>query len=258
MSISSIVQIAERLLSGNIGKEPQAQDKNKSAQTTAQTQANRTEFGDRFTPSERADTANGAGGTGLLQVEQLRFTVVNIQTPTGDAATTNVAAPAVAAVPANTGLTAAAAAPVAVVPTVAVTAATQPATAPATTTATQTQQDLQTLNSALASLGLNAAEIAAFDQYAGILLQFDPNALQDLENQLNLLAAQYQTQNAPAPAATTPAATTTAATTGAATTTVAPAATPSPGFQLNELSITFTGVKAVSYTHLTLPTILRV
>jgi hypothetical protein len=79
------------------------------------------------------------------------------------------------------------------------------------------------LNASLTSLGLSVAEIAAFDQFAGVLLQFDPNALHDLESQLNLLATRFQTQNA------------------------APAATPqspatSPSFQLTELSISFTGL----------------
>jgi hypothetical protein len=104
----------------------------------------------------------------------------------------------------------------------------------AATSPVLTQQDLQTLNSALTALGLNAAEIAAFDQFAGVLLQFDPNALRELESQLNLLASQFQTQNA-APANT--AAQITTPTTAA---TQAPANT--PGFQLNELSVSFTGL----------------
>lgn len=215
MSISSIVQIASRLLNGDSEKDSQGQGKSKVAQAASQAQNNRTEFGDRFTPSSQGDAANAPGGTELLQVEQLRFTAVNIQTLAGSTATgaTTAAAPippSTAAQPAFTANPAAAAT------TVASPAAT-------TTPPTQTQQDLQALNASLTSLGLSVAEIAAFDQFAGVLLQFDPNALHDLESQLNLLATRFQTQNA------------------------APAATPqspatSPSFQLTELSISFTGL----------------
>jgi len=223
MSITSIVQITERLFSGNIGKDPQDQGKNHAAQATTQAQGNRTEFGDRFTPSEQANPANAPGGSGVFQLERLRFTAVNIQTGGGNAATTNAAAPAAAP--------AAPAVPAAAAITAPVTTAARPAAAATTASTTQTQQELQSLNSALTALGLNAVEIAAFDQFAGILLQFNPNALQQLESQLNLLAAQYQTQKAPAPAATPAAAPTT------------PAAAPvTPQFQLTELAISFTGV----------------
>ena len=234
MSISSIVQIASRLLNGDSGQDPQGQGKNKITPASSQAQNNRTEFGDRFTPSAQGDAANAAGGTGLFQVEQLRFTAVNIQTPAG---ITSAGSPTLAAT--------------AAVPTPATTAA-QPATPEATTTlpvaaATtvtplQTQQDLQALNASLTALGLNAAEIAAFDQFAGVLLQFEPNALQDLQSQLNLLASRFQTQNAaPTAAAAAP------ATTPTATPAVAPAAatqTPaaSPNFRLTELSISFSGL----------------
>ena len=75
MSISSIVQIAERLLNGNLGQDQGNQGKSKPAQRATQGQNNQTEFGDRFTRS--ADTADGnaAGETGILQVEcTLTFT----------------------------------------------------------------------------------------------------------------------------------------------------------------------------------------
>jgi len=210
MSISSIVQIASRLLNGDSGRDPQGQGKSKVAPAESQAQNNRTEFGDRFTPSAQGDAANAAGATGLFQVEQLRFTAVTIQAPTGN---TTAAAPIP---PITTAQPAVAANPVAAAAT-----ATSPATA--APSLIQTQQDLQTLNASLTSLGLNAAEIAAFDQFAGVVLQFDPNALRDLENQLNLLAARFQSQN------------------------TAPAATPqpratSPNFQLTELSVSFAGL----------------
>ncbi|HTB92450.1 MAG TPA: hypothetical protein VK728_06440, partial [Candidatus Sulfotelmatobacter sp.] len=224
MSISSIVQIASRLLNGDSGQDPQGQGKNKITPAASQAQNNRTEFGDRFTPSAQGDAANAAGGAGLFQVEQLRFTAVNIQTPAGNTVAGNAtAAPAVATPP-----TATVAAQPALTATPAATATT-PAATPATPL--QTQQDLQALNASLVALGLNAAEIAAFDQFAGVLLQFSPNALQDLQSQLNLLAARFQTQNAaPAAAAAAP------AVTPAATPSAAPAATTqtqaaSPNFQ---------------------------
>ena len=89
------------------------------------------------------------------------------------------------------------------------------------------------MNASLPALGLNAAEIAAFDQFAGVSsLQFDPDALQDLQSQLNLLAARSETQNAARAAADAAAPAATAQT---------PAA--SPNFQLNELSVSFTELK---------------
>ena len=228
MSISSIVQIASRLLNGESEQDSQGRGKNKITPAASQAQANRTEFGDRFTPSGQGEGTGAAGGTGFFQAEQLRFTAINIQTPAGNTATTT-ATPAPAArittAPPVTALGQPTAAPNTA-------AAATPAATPAATTVSpiQTQQDLQGLNASLTALGLNAAEIAAFDQFAGVLLQFDPNALQDLQNQLNLLATRFQIQNAaPAPAAQTPAATP-----------QTPAA--SPNFQLTELSISFSGL----------------
>jgi hypothetical protein len=225
MSISSIVQIASRLLNGDSGQDSQGQGKNKITPATSQAQNNRTEFGDRFTPSAQGDATGGAGGTGFFRTEQLRFTAINIQTPAGNGAAPATEPPATAAAqpaaPAN-GATPA-------------TTATAPAAA--TASLVQTQQDLQALNASLSALGLNPAEIAAFDQFAGVLLQFDPNALQDLQNQLNLLASRFQIQNA-APAAAPQGPVATPQTT--ATTPQTPTA--SPNFQLTELSISFSGL----------------
>jgi hypothetical protein len=178
MSISSIVQIANRSLNGDTGQDSQGQGKGRITPAASQAQSNRTEFGDRFTPSAQGEVGNAIGGAGLFQLERLRFTAMNIQTAGGNA-------------PAGTATTAA------IPPTPAVAAASP----------IQPQQDLQALNASLTALGLNAAEISAFDQFAGVLLQFDPNALQDLQNQLNLLVTRFQTQNsAPAVATQTPAA----------------------------------------------------
>jgi len=212
MGISSIVQLANRLLNGESGQDAESRAKTKNTQAASQAQNNRTEFGDRFTPSARGDSANAAGGIEFLQVEQLRFTAVNIQTGATAAAT-------VAAAPGPASTVAPPVATLNPLPTATI------AAAPVATTASpvQTQQDLQALNASLTALGLNAAEIAAFDQFAGVLLQFDPNVLQDLQNQLNLLAARFQAQSAaPAAAAQAPSA--------------------SPNFQLTELSISFSGL----------------
>jgi hypothetical protein len=226
MSISSIVQIASRLLNGDSGQDSQGQSKSKIV--ASQAQNNRTEFGDRFTPSAQGEAANSEAGGAFFQAEQLRFTAINIQTPAGSsAAATATPAPAgLNTAPPVTAVDQTTAAPNAVTPA---TAAATPAAA--TASPIQTQQDLQALNASLSALGLNAAEIAAFDQFAGVLLQFDPNALQDLETQLNLLATRFQTQNA-APAATPHQ--------SPATAPQPPAA--SPNFQLTELSIAFSGL----------------
>jgi hypothetical protein len=212
MSISSIVQIASRLLNGESGQDSQGQGKSKITPPATQAQSNKTEFGDRFTPSAKGEVANAPGGTGFFQAGQLRFTAVNLQAPAGNTAATTAPPVTAAAQPAVT----------ANAPAPATTAASQ---ATATASPVQTQQDLQALNASLVALGLNAAEIAAFDQFAGILLQFDPNGLRALEGQLNLLASRFQTQNTALATAAAP----------------QPAPT-SPNFQLTELSISFTGL----------------
>jgi hypothetical protein len=212
MSISSIVQIASRLLNGESGQDSQGQGKSKITPSATQAQNSRTEFGDRFTPSAQGEAGNTAGGAGLFQAEQLRFTAVNLQAPAGNTAATTAPPVTAAAQPADT----------ANAPAPATTAASQTT---ATASPVQTQQDLQALNASLVALGLNPAEIAAFDQFAGIILQFDPNGLQALEGQLNLLASRFQTQN------TAP---------GTAAAPQSPAL--SPNFQLAELSVSFTGL----------------
>ncbi len=247
MSITSIVQIADRLLRRDFGQDQQNLGRSKQAQGNVQAQSNRTELGDRFTPSGHSAAENAAGEAGLLQVEQLRFTAVNVQATGGNATPTTPAATGGApAATADTAVSTAGTAPAAAASTATTTAAgatntaapsstttPQAATAAKAPTTAQSQQDLQSLNSALAALGLNATEIAAFDQFASVVLQFDPNALQDLQNQLNLLASQFQTQNAPA-ANASPQSIANASPQSAATT---------PGFQLKELSISFTGVQ---------------
>jgi hypothetical protein len=91
MSISSVVQIASRLLNGNSGQDSQAQAK-KVTPAASEAQNSRTQFGDRFTPLAQGEATNATGGAGFFQAEQLRFTAINIQAPARSAATN--AAPA--------------------------------------------------------------------------------------------------------------------------------------------------------------------
>jgi hypothetical protein len=82
------------------------------------------------------------------------------------------------------------------------------ASANTTTTATSlasTQEQLQTLNNTLESLGLTAAQINQLDQIASIINDFNPNFFTAMAYQLQTLAQNPQ-------AAATPAAATTAAT----------------------------------------------
>lgn len=207
MSINAIVQIADRLLNRNSSQAAENTGTSNPNQP-GHTQANQTEFGDRFTHSDAANPAEAQRDQAFFQFAGFRFTGA---APQASGAAAGIAANATPAVPATTTGTAAAPASVATTTT----------TAPAT--AAQTEDDLQSLNSSLSALGLNAAEIAAFDQYASLLLQFDPNGLQDLQNQLQLLASRFQAQSAvPASAQQAPAST--------------------PGFQLTELSVSLTAV----------------
>jgi hypothetical protein len=79
-------------LNGDIGQDSQGQEKNKIKPAASQAQTNRTEFGDRFTPSAQSEATGAAGGTGFFQAELLRFTAINIQTPAGNTATTTAPA----------------------------------------------------------------------------------------------------------------------------------------------------------------------
>lgn len=98
---------------------------------------------------------------------------------------------------------------------------------PAQDAAANSQDSLQSLNAALLSLGLDSAEIVAFDQFAKLLLQIHPNALRDLRNQLRELAAESTANN---------------------TTSIAPpkAGQTAPAnqqrFQLTALSVSFQGI----------------
>jgi hypothetical protein len=225
MSIASLFQSAGRLLNDLASQvSPDTSQSQASATTTTQSTGKlsvipTTATGDHFTPSQQSAVSNTAGDAGLFEIQQSRLTptqsaAVGVQQP---AATLQSAA--------QNATTSAATAPA----TPAATPVTSGDNNASTNTAIsnpdspQSQQALQSLNSSLAGLGLTAAEIAAFDQYAAVLLQFDPNALQDLQSQLNLLATQYATNGGGNAAATQSAAASPASASAAA-----PAATAVP------------------------------
>lgn len=216
MGISAIVHIADRLLQRNASDAQQNGAGTQTAHNAPESRANRTEFGDTFTRSGQTNAGTSTDEAAFVQAEQLRFAARTFQTGTGNQGPANAAGTSQAQTP-PAAVEAAPAAGPQPAPASAADAGSAKAVAPYT----QTQENLQTLNSDLSALGLNAAEIAAFDQFASVLLQYDPNALQDLENELNLLAAQFQTQA------------------GAQAGGTQQATANSPGFQLNELSITF-------------------
>jgi hypothetical protein len=258
MNIASLFQTAGRLLNdlaSQVSAAPTQSQSAASTQTTGRLSViPSTASGDHFTPSQQSASSNTAGDAGLFQVQQFRLAptqsaAAGVQQQTSAAPST--AQNAIAESSANA------------TPTV---NATTPAETAANNSALsnlnspQTQEALQSLNSSLASLGLTAAEIAAFDQYASVLLQFDPNALEDLQSQLNLLATQYSTNGGgtaaaqaaatntasattAAPAASSAAASNIAATTPSAIPLLNPAQSSAtnnnPTFQLSAFSITF-------------------
>jgi hypothetical protein len=187
MSITAVLQIADQFL--NSGLEQQVTGAAKTSGVKKSAAAEDTGFpgGDTFTSSQQSGIANTAAEAGIFQVGQFNFATSNIGTqvvPSNANATANAAPQTIAAnTQPATPLSSAA------VPANTTTAATAPGPQ-------STQNSLQTLNSALAALGLTAAEIQAFDQFASVILQTDPNALQDLQAQLNALASRYGAGNA--------------------------------------------------------------
>lgn len=108
-------------------------------------------------------------------------------------------------------------------------------------TTANTSDALQTLNSALAALGLPQEDISVIDRIATLIQDFNPVAFASLVQQLQTLAQVSSSQaNAAAAFAATPAV---AATANAGTTTGA-TAPPANTFQIQELSIRFAGINA--------------
>jgi hypothetical protein len=179
---------------------------------------------DRFTPSAQGSSApSTAQEAGLFQVTQ--FSTLSVA---ADFVRAQAALPQVAqnAVPTQAAQPAAA---------IAVLQSTAPAVAAATntvTTAANAQVQLQALNTALAALGLNQADIQTLDRIASLIKDFNPLAYNSLVLQLEALAEQTAAQTAP------PAANTATASTGANSN--------SGAFQIQELAINFSGLKGTA------------
>ncbi len=217
MSLIGLVNLAERLFNqtqGNLNEDGDGSPR--PAKAAAQTQRNPS---DEFRPS-RGNAANEAG---LFQVTQQSVfigtaSVLVVQpggAAVGKANVAAAAAPAVSAAPAtqandttNAGSGAAAATPNA-----------------QNTDNAQVLAQLQSLNTALAALGLSADEIAAVDRVAQLIKDFSPAALTSLVSQLQALA-----QDSAPPAATN------------ASTSNASGTQAGGGFSIQKLSIQFAGV----------------
>jgi hypothetical protein len=215
--------------------------------------------GDQFTLSPQ----NAAQAAGLFSVSQVTLFSAAAQAllaqaaaPSANPANTSAAAANSTAQPtaqesaaanALAALPALAAATAATANSAAVNAA--PVTTPSIT------QQLQTLNNALAALGLSQADINKIDSIAGFINDFNPAAFTNLANQLEALpqpqTASQTAANAPATAnasaanANTPNANANAANTTAANPNVANAANVNPAaLQIQELLIRFSGAGA--------------
>jgi hypothetical protein len=123
----------------------------------------------------------------------------------------------------------------------------------------QSSAGLDELNKALSALGLNSDQVNAFDQIAGLIKAFSPDAFKSLVSQLQNLAqanssAIASAASSPAsgvaaasssrPASSTPApASSGASSSGSSPTSSSAAPAPNSGFQVQELSIKFSGLQ---------------
>jgi len=291
MSQVGLVNLAERLLNQNSTESQQAQVPQKTAavQTNPTT---RGVAEDQFTPSTKNGQAqNSAQDAGLFSVTQISFfsaaaefllgqtnaPAANQPTQDNFAATANTPSPqnananaatiptrptpaataaALAALaqtaPATTNGTNGANSAVTQQPVVPITAATTPTTAASNLAATQ--QQLQSLNQALAALGLSQQDIQQLDRIASIINDFNPSAFTALAYQLEVLAQQVAPQaaatGANAPLANANSAATNPAANGTALANTAPVNAPTAAgtaanggaFQIQELLIKFSGV----------------
>lgn len=247
MSISSLIGLAERLFSGETNNSTttgnvRQQEKPQRLQGSRRHHEQDSGEEDRFTPSSTTNANNSSDNVLALQFERLRLSTFKITstpaaTPAGSVGTPTAAPAATAATTApaasNSAITGAASA---AVPTTVLAQTTVPAAQASPTgaalSASSGQDLLQSFNAQLTALGLTPQEIQAFDQAANLIQQFSPAAFQDLLSQLNALANQFASQAAPSPTAGS----------GAATSSTAGAGAGTPGFQLTELSLRFSGV----------------
>jgi hypothetical protein len=285
MSLIGLVNLTERLLNQTPGQKQDTQTVAKTATTVSNTNGGVTATEDQFTPSAQAgQNQTTAQAAGLFQVSQFALFSAAAQfllQQTNAPAQNTVPAPAAQPAPARNAAPASAAATIVIINPATLSAAptptlnsnatnpillnpspsatTAPVTAPAASTAptapttsatgTTTLTQLQTLNNALAALGLPQSDFARIDQIADIINDFNPVAFTDLVNQLVALA-QAASQQSAATAANTavnPAvrSSTAPANTNSSNTTAANgtgASTNPASFQISELSIRFTGV----------------
>ena len=174
MSLTAIVNLAERLLNNSSSQSGDTNVVTKSASpaTSAVSDPN---AGDQFTPSQASDADAGLfqvsqfslfSAAAALLLSQTNPPAANPDTP--PAQTTNTAAqnaPQPSALP-----TASSAA-----------AATSNAT---TTSSTSVADQLQSLNTSLAALGLDPSELAQVDRIASLIQDYNPAAFTSLVYQL--------------------------------------------------------------------------
>ncbi len=283
MSLVGLVSLAERLLNQNPapGQDTQTVQKPASPQSTHGSQS---AGEDQFTPSTQSSQAQtSAQDAGLFRVTQLSFFSAaadfllgqNAAAPTnltaGGPPTSNANPSAPQTTNANSQVTQTAVAPSPGTPALAALVqppsragngtnadntlnaqraalATLVPTAATTTGSATIQQQLQTLNQALAALGLSPQDIQQLDRIASVIKDFNPQAYTALVYQLEELAQQNSNQASAPTAANNQS----AAGNTNATTTNAPAANGatanSGGFQVQELVIKFSGVEAQGST----------
>jgi hypothetical protein len=269
MSLIAIVNLAERLLDQSPSHDSPRQSGAKLApvkggeDAAAATQ-------DHFTPSAATDQDHAtAQAAGLFRASQITFfsaaadfllaqTAPQTANPPAPAQALPTAAPAaqaVSAVPPREPLiplgpvaTTAPSSPGAAAPTDAgsggATNALASATAaPGSNSTASGLSQLQALNNALASLGLNAQQLAQVDHIASLIQDFNPTAFLSLVHQLEVLAqansdqpAEANAANSAVPGSNSPAPANAPATNNSNGAT-------SSGFQLRELVIKFSGAQ---------------
>jgi hypothetical protein len=244
MALIGIVHFAERLLN-------QTQENDASAQSNAKhavrAQSAQNDDGDQFTPS----THNPGQDAGLFRVSNISLfsaaadfvfeqpaaqptSATNVSDNTSQNAAANENGAGATNVAANTNAVpvASAAAAVAVPAAIANSAA---------NAANDVTAELQNLNSTLASLGLSQAEINVVDRIAQVVRDFNPQAFNDLINQLQTLAQANSEQNAAQNGAQF--ATQTAENSAQA---ASNSNAQNGGFSIQELSIKFAGVEGTT------------
>ena len=244
MALIGIVHFAERLLNQTQENDASAQN---NAKHTVRAQSAQNDDGDQFTPS----THNPGQDAGLFRVSNISLfsaaadfvfeqpaaqptsatngsdnTSQNAAANENGAEATNVAANT-NAVPVSTAA-AAAPAPLAIANT-------------GVNTANDVTAELQNLNSTLTSLGLSQAEINVVDRIAQVVKDFNPQAFNDLINQLQTLAQANSAQNAAQNGAQS--ATQTAENSAQA---ASNSDAQTGGFSIQELSIKFAGVEGTT------------